>query len=178
MLLSFSTWGMQKTPVDVAVKHCAALGFDGLELTVIPRWPTNAATMDAAERKRIRKLYDDNNILLCGLSGNTPLLKGGTTAERAENVDMFTTYLDLAAELGDVHVQEVRLPDIGSAPDLLQERSLGEQLALVEREHAQQVELVWAQVHGLAADADGSLLQVDDDLAELDHRLAGRSRSP
>jgi sugar phosphate isomerase/epimerase len=99
MLLSFSTWGMQKTPVDVAVKHCAALGFDGLELTVIPRWPTNAATMDAAERKRIRKLYDDNNILLCGLSGNTPLLKGETTAERVSNVDIFTTYLDLAAEL-------------------------------------------------------------------------------
>ena len=57
-------------------KHCAALGFDGLELTVIPRWPTDAATMDAAERKRIRKLYDDHHIDLCGLSGNTPLLKG------------------------------------------------------------------------------------------------------
>lgn len=98
MMLSFSTWGMQKTPIDVAVKHCAALGFDGLELTVIPRWPTDAATMDAAERKRIRRLYDDHHIALCGLSGNTPLLKGGA-GERAANVATFTTYLDLAAEL-------------------------------------------------------------------------------
>lgn len=98
MLLSFSTWGMQKTPIDVAVKHCAALGFDGLELTVIPRWPTDAATMDATERKRIRKLYDDHHLALCGLSGNTPLLKGNAT-ERAGNIETFKTYLDLAAEL-------------------------------------------------------------------------------
>jgi sugar phosphate isomerase/epimerase len=89
---------MQKTPIDVAVKHCAALGFDGLELTVIPRWPTDAATMDAAERTRIRKLYDDHHIALCGLSGNTPLLKGDA-GDRARNVETFTTYLDLAAEL-------------------------------------------------------------------------------
>jgi sugar phosphate isomerase/epimerase len=99
MLLSHSTWGMQKTPIDVAVKHCAALGFDGLELTVIPRWPTDAATMDAAERKRIRKLYDDYNLILSGLSGNTPLLKGDTPAERMQNVELFKTYLDLASEL-------------------------------------------------------------------------------
>ncbi len=98
MKLSFSTWGMQQTPIDVAVKHCADLGFDGLELTVIPRWPTDAATMDAAERRRIRKLYDDHHIELCGLSGNTPLLTGDASA-RARNIETFKTYLDLAAEL-------------------------------------------------------------------------------
>jgi len=54
--------------------------------------------MDAAERKRIRKLYDDNHIALCGLSGNTPLLKGAPD-ERNRNLEIFTTYLDLAAEL-------------------------------------------------------------------------------
>ncbi|MGI8688426.1 MAG: sugar phosphate isomerase/epimerase family protein [Thermomicrobiales bacterium] len=98
MLLAFSTWGMQKTPIDVAVAHCAALGYDGLELTVIPRWPTDAATMDATERTRIRRLYDDHQIDLCGLSGNTPLLKGDRS-ERTQNIKTFKTYLDLAAEL-------------------------------------------------------------------------------
>ena len=73
MLLSHSTWGMQTVPIDVAVAHCAALGFDGLEMTVIPGWTTDAATLDAAERRRIRKLYDDHRLELCGLSGNTPL---------------------------------------------------------------------------------------------------------
>ncbi len=31
MKLSYSTWGMQRTPIDDAVRHCAALGFDGLD---------------------------------------------------------------------------------------------------------------------------------------------------
>ncbi|MFN8538528.1 MAG: hypothetical protein U0232_13755 [Thermomicrobiales bacterium] len=79
---------MQKTPIDVAVAHCAKLGFDGLEMTVIPRWPTDAADMDADERKRIRKLYDDHNIALCGLSGNTPLLVGDLARTR-ENMEIF-----------------------------------------------------------------------------------------
>lgn len=98
MLLAYSTWGMQKTPIDVAVAHCAKLGFDGLEMTVIPRWPTDAADMDAAERKRIRKLYDDHNIALCGLSGNTPLLVGDLARTR-KNMEIFKGYLELAAEL-------------------------------------------------------------------------------
>ena len=98
MKLSYSTWGMQHTPIDDAVRHCAALGFDGLELTVIPGWPTDAALLDQAERRRIRALYDDAGIELCGLSGNVPLLledRAGANANEAR----FRTYLDLAAEL-------------------------------------------------------------------------------
>ena len=43
MLLSHNTWGMGRVLIEVAVAHCAALGFDGLELTVIPGWVTGAA---------------------------------------------------------------------------------------------------------------------------------------
>ena len=46
MRLSHSTWGMPTVPIDVAVAHCAALGFDGLEMTVIPGWTTDAAGLD------------------------------------------------------------------------------------------------------------------------------------
>jgi sugar phosphate isomerase/epimerase len=98
MKLSYSTWGMQTTPIDVAVRHCAALGFDGLELTVIPGWPTDAATLDAFERQRIRSLYDDAGIELCGISGNVPLLLA-SMADADANEARFRTYLDLAAEL-------------------------------------------------------------------------------
>jgi sugar phosphate isomerase/epimerase len=95
MLLSHSTWGMPHVPIDVAVAHCAALGFDGLEMTVIPGWTTDAATLDASARRRIRALYDDHRLALSGLSGNTPLLD----AEPAANLARFKTYLDLAADL-------------------------------------------------------------------------------
>jgi sugar phosphate isomerase/epimerase len=89
---------MQTTPIDDAVRHCAALGFDGLELTVIPGWPTDAATLDRKERRRIRALYDEAGIELCGMSGNVPLLLDDAT-EADANEARFRTYRDLAAEL-------------------------------------------------------------------------------
>jgi inosose dehydratase len=98
MQLSYSTWGMPLIPIDVAVAHCASLGFDGLELTVIPGWSTDAAGLDVAERKRIRRLYDDHQIELCGMSGNTPLLAADPD-EHARNMTRLRGYLDLAAEL-------------------------------------------------------------------------------
>ena len=98
MKLSYSTWGMPTVPIETAVGHCAALGFDGLELTVIPGWTTDAATLDTATRRRIRALYDDSRIELCGLSGNVPLLDGDP-AVRSATMDRFRGYLDLAAEL-------------------------------------------------------------------------------
>ncbi len=98
MKLSYSTWGMQTTPIDQAVRHCAALGFDGLELTIVPGWPTDAATMSAAERTRIRRLYDDAGLELCGLSGNVALLQDDPVAEAADEA-RFRSYLDFAAEI-------------------------------------------------------------------------------
>jgi inosose dehydratase len=89
---------MPTVEIGIAVAHCAQLGFDGLELTVIPGWTTDAATLTPAERRRIRDLYDQHNLELCGLTGNTPLL-ATDPVEHAANMDRFRSYLDLAAEL-------------------------------------------------------------------------------
>jgi sugar phosphate isomerase/epimerase len=97
-LLSYSTWGMPLVPIDASVAHCAALGFDGLELTVIPGWSTYTADLDSSDRRRIRKLYDDHHLDLCGMSGNTRLLVE-EPSERLENLARFHGYLDFAAEL-------------------------------------------------------------------------------
>ncbi|MCC6628354.1 MAG: sugar phosphate isomerase/epimerase [Chloroflexi bacterium] len=98
MSLSYSTWSTQKLPIDAIVAHCAKLGFDGLELTVIPGWTTDAATLTPAERRRIRALYDEHNLELCGITGNTPLL-ATDPAEHAANMARYKSYLDLTAEL-------------------------------------------------------------------------------
>jgi inosose dehydratase len=89
---------MPKVAIDVAVAHCARLGFDGLELTVIPRWSTDAATLAPADRRHIRELYDQHNLELCGLTGNMPLL-ATDAAEHDGNMARLRSYLDLAAEL-------------------------------------------------------------------------------
>lgn len=98
MKLSYSTWGMQTTPIDLAVRHCAELGFDGLELTVIPGWPTDVALLGPGDRKQIRRLYDDAGIELCGMSGNVPLLVDDPQ-EADANEARFRTYLDFAGEM-------------------------------------------------------------------------------
>ncbi|HET9661832.1 MAG TPA: sugar phosphate isomerase/epimerase [Thermomicrobiales bacterium] len=115
MKLSYSTWGMQTTPIDDAVRHCADLGFDGLELTVIPGWPTDAATLDRSERRRIRALYDDAGVELCGMSGNVPLLVDDSTQADA-NEARFRTYLDLAAELQRPDERLIVTTTTGGAP--------------------------------------------------------------
>ena len=96
MYLSYSTWGMKHVPIETAVAHCAALGFDGLELTVIPGWPTDAATLTGEDRRRIRRLYDDHRLELCGFSGNVPLL---APPAGDDVMTRFCSYLDLAVEL-------------------------------------------------------------------------------
>ncbi len=98
MSLSYSTWGMPTVPIAVAVAHCAGLGFDGLELTVIPGWSTDAAGLDAAARRQIRTLYADHGLALGGLCANTPLLDPDP-ARHADNLARFRGYLDLAADL-------------------------------------------------------------------------------
>jgi inosose dehydratase len=69
-----------------------------LELTVIPGWITDAANLDTAERKRIRRLYDEHRLALCGLCANTEML-AADPAEHRRNMDRLNGYLELAAEL-------------------------------------------------------------------------------
>jgi sugar phosphate isomerase/epimerase len=116
MFLSYSTWGMPRVPIEVAVAHCAALGFDGLELTVIPGWATDAAGLTSADRRRIRNLYDDHRLALCGLAGNRPLL-GSDPAERERNMALLRGYLDLAAELQKPGEQLSVSTTSGGSPD-------------------------------------------------------------
>jgi hypothetical protein len=58
ILLSHGGWGMPTVPIDVAIEHCARLGFDGYTMAVKSGWTTDAAGLDAAERKRILALFD------------------------------------------------------------------------------------------------------------------------
>ena len=50
MQLGYSTWGMPTLPADVAIPYLAKLGFEAVELTVIPGWVTELSTLHAAIR--------------------------------------------------------------------------------------------------------------------------------
>ena len=56
MRLGYSTWGMPGLPIDVTLDHVARLGFEGIELTIVPGYTTELRRLDVAERRRIRAL--------------------------------------------------------------------------------------------------------------------------
>jgi sugar phosphate isomerase/epimerase len=97
MLLGYNTWSMPTVNIDTAVAHLARLGFDSMELTVCPGWPTDAAKLDRAERRRIKALIRDSGLILTGCTGNTPILVDAVAW--AAHRRTLESYLDFAAEM-------------------------------------------------------------------------------
>ncbi len=96
MQIGYSTWGMPAVAVDDAVKHLAGLGFTGVEPTVIPGYSTELDSLDGAERRRIRALFDDHGLDMPAVAGHRSLLADG--AEHEENWRRLTGAVDLCAE--------------------------------------------------------------------------------
>lgn len=97
MKIGYSTWGMPTLPIDTALAHLKKLGFDGVEPTVIPGWSTELDTLDAAERKRIRALFDQHGLEMPAVAGHRSLIEQDPQAH-AENWRRLTGAIDLCAE--------------------------------------------------------------------------------
>ncbi len=74
MRLGYSTWGMPALPIDVTLDHVARLGFEGVELTVVPGYTTELSRLDAAERRRICVLLDKHGLALPSIAVHRDLL--------------------------------------------------------------------------------------------------------
>lgn len=95
MKIGYSTWGMPAVAIDDAVSHLAGLGFAGVEPTVIPGYATELDTLDAAERRRIRSLFDDHGLDMPAVAGHQSLLAEG--AGHDESWRRLTGAVDLCA---------------------------------------------------------------------------------
>jgi len=98
MKLGYSTCGMPTVPIDATLKHLADLGFDGVELTVIPGYTTELSKLDTAERKRIRRLLSEYRLGLSAIAAHSSLL-AKTPEAHAENMARLKDAVDLAVEL-------------------------------------------------------------------------------
>lgn len=111
MKIGYSTWGMPTVPIDIAVSHIAKLGYDGLELTIIPRFTTELSTLDTAERKRIASLLKEHNLALPAIAAHSSLLE--TDPDRhTQNMWRLKGGVDLAVELA----QGDELPAVNTTP--------------------------------------------------------------
>ena len=109
MKLGYTTWGMPTLSIDVAVDHIAALGYDGIEIAVLPGWTTAIDGLDAAERKRILKLVNDKGLTISAVSGHASLLEADPAANAA-NLQRLKDAIDLAVEWA----QDGRVPYVNT----------------------------------------------------------------
>ena len=98
MKLGYSTWGMPTVPIDTAITHVSGLGFDGIELTIIPRFTTELSTLDSPERKRIATLLKQHNLALPAIAAHSSLLDTNPDTH-AKNMWRLKGGVDLAIDL-------------------------------------------------------------------------------
>ena len=98
MKLGYSAWGMPMLPVDEQIRVVAETGFQGIELICIQRSTTDVDTLDAAERRRIRRLLDAAGLELPALHASVnPIDPDADVATR--NVARLRRSIDLAVDL-------------------------------------------------------------------------------
>ena len=68
--LGFSNYGMKNLAYKEAVPYVGKVGFDSLELCLLPGWPTEPKKLSAADRKEIGTLISDSKLKLTALMEN------------------------------------------------------------------------------------------------------------
>ncbi len=114
--MGYTTWGMPRVPIDDALRHLAGLGFDGVEIAVIRGFTTELDTLDAAERRRIRRLLDEHGLELTAVGGHSSLLSPEADAH-AENWRRLTGAVDLCVDWAGPQGPPVVDSVLGSSPE-------------------------------------------------------------
>lgn len=68
--LGFSLYGMKTLPLDDALSACARIGYDGVELALMPGYPAEPKLLAGNARKELRQRLADHKLALHGLMEN------------------------------------------------------------------------------------------------------------
>ena len=98
MRLGYTTWGMQSLPAEESIPQLARIGFDSVELTVVPGWRDELDSLTPSRRERVRALLREHGLALPALAGHRSLTSSDP-AEHAENWRRLVGAIDLAVEL-------------------------------------------------------------------------------
>jgi sugar phosphate isomerase/epimerase len=97
MKLGYCTWGMPSVPADTFIPFLAQLGYDGIELTVIPGYTTTLGVLDTTERRRIARMLNDHHLALPAIAGHTTMIERDP-ATAALHWARLTAAVDLALD--------------------------------------------------------------------------------
>lgn len=74
MKIGYCTWGMPAVAADTFVPFLAALGYQGIEITVIPGYTTALDVLESAERQRIARLLKHHQLELPAIAAHTSMI--------------------------------------------------------------------------------------------------------
>jgi sugar phosphate isomerase/epimerase len=97
MRLGFTTWGMVTVRAEEAIPLLASIGYDSVEIAVVPGWRDSVDLLTPTRRRRIKQLLCEYEIALAAIAGNTDLLAEDAD-DLAENWQILTSTIDLAVE--------------------------------------------------------------------------------
>ncbi|HYO81415.1 MAG TPA: sugar phosphate isomerase/epimerase family protein [Bryobacteraceae bacterium] len=89
------TYGMKSLPTEAALRLIATTGYDGVELALMPGWPTDPATMSPADRSRLRAMLREFRLQVPSLNDQLPI----TENSRSRNIERLRLAADLAHDL-------------------------------------------------------------------------------
>jgi inosose dehydratase len=95
--LGFSLYGMKSLSIADALKTCAEIGYDCVELPVMVDWPADSAKLSADVRREIRAQLADRGLRLSAIMENLPCYP---LRVHSMNLERLKLACDLANALG------------------------------------------------------------------------------
>jgi len=95
--LGFSLYGMKSLSTAAALQALAKIGYDCIELPVMPDWPADSAKLNREARRELRGQLGERAIRLTALMENLPLL--GDEAQHLAHLDRLKRAAELAHDL-------------------------------------------------------------------------------
>lgn len=95
--LGFSLYGMKDLPLEDALKTCAEIGYDNVELCLLEGYPTEPKVLSALDRQRLRESLKSRKLRVSGLMENFTLL--ADDAKHAQQLERIKAAAELAHTL-------------------------------------------------------------------------------
>jgi len=94
---ALGTYGMQSMKTPDALRTLAGFGYDGVELALMPGWPTEAKLLSSGDRAELRRMLGDLGLALPAMLESLPLV--GSPDKRAANLERLKQAAQLANDL-------------------------------------------------------------------------------
>ena len=72
--LGFSLYGMKSLPLAKALQTCREIGYDSVELPLMPGWPADPEKLGISARKELKGALEKSGLRLSALMENLALL--------------------------------------------------------------------------------------------------------